>query len=351
MRWAAGTIVFALACGTAGTISNTSSDGGTGAIVPGDAGPADAGPVDAGPPPDCAGLIPSKIGAAYTFDVHDTSCAAATSDGTGMIVARGSKNTDGTFTWYVFSGSNGAAAGNFKAGDALYPQPTGYEGYSSSWDTYWDTYGNPRNSAIVEPGAIVDRAYGSGTIAVGASGSSTVIHKVDATGNESATRCTAAVAATPLDGAEDASGAVLAVVGVNGVARGIWCDMTHGTAGAPFDIGPATAASARALIGGGIAVSLDGHWSTLLNPGDATLHAAPAWLRDGADFAAVRGSKAYALIQSGHNAIDIVSPQGSACGPITFGGVNSVSIGADGTVIGASGSTGCTKVFWQGALK
>ena len=30
MRWAAGTVVFALACGTAGTISNTSSDGGTG---------------------------------------------------------------------------------------------------------------------------------------------------------------------------------------------------------------------------------------------------------------------------------------------------------------------------------
>src|SRR5438552_11532825 len=115
MRWAAGTVLFVLACGTAGTISTTSSgDGGTGVTVPPADGGSDAGPVDAGPPPDCVGLVPSKLGAAYTFDVPaptGTACSAATSDGTGMIVARGEKNPDGTHRWYVFLGSNGAAAG------------------------------------------------------------------------------------------------------------------------------------------------------------------------------------------------------------------------------------------------
>src|SRR5438132_2968626 len=134
MRWAAGTVLFVLACGTAGTISTTSSgDGGTGVTVPPADGGSDAGPVDAGPPPDCVGLVPSKLGAAYTFDVPAVSCPVATSDGTGMIVAKG-RASDGTVRWYVFSGSNGAAQGNFAAGEVLYPQPSGFEGYYSSWD-------------------------------------------------------------------------------------------------------------------------------------------------------------------------------------------------------------------------
>ena len=79
------------------------------------------------------------------------------------------------------------------------------------------------------------------------------------------------------------------------------------------------------------------------------MHPAPAWLKDGAEVAIVRGAKAYGLI--GKNVVDIASPAGSACGPVTFGGASSVSVGVDGTVIGSSGANGCTKIFWLGALK
>src|SRR5205807_6282286 len=123
--------------------------------------------------------------------------------------------------------------GNFKAGDALYPQPTGFEGYSSGWDTYWDTYGVQKNFAIVEPGALVQRAYGSGTIAIGTSSSGIVVHKVDATGTEIA-QASVSLSGVPLAGAEDASGAVLAIVTVRAAVdvRAVWFDLTHSTAGA-----------------------------------------------------------------------------------------------------------------------
>src|SRR5882762_7100512 len=97
MRWAAGTLLLALACGSASTVPNNGSgDAGSPSTLPpadggpADAGPGDAGPADAGPPPDCVGLVPSKLGAAYTFDVPyiaGQTCSAATSDGNGVIAA------------------------------------------------------------------------------------------------------------------------------------------------------------------------------------------------------------------------------------------------------------------------
>ena len=367
MRWSGWVVVGALwACGTSGTLATvTNPDGGSPAILPvSDAGTpadggaqADAGPADAGPPADCIGLIPTKTGAAYTFDVPGASgmtCTAATSDGSGRLIAEAhdagtSPAPDDQVTWNVF-GANGAWLGNFRGGYDIVPQPTGFEGYANGWDTFWNRDGVQGNFAIVESGAVIEKAFGAGNIAIGADPSGVVVHRIDANGNE-AERASAPVSGTPLSGADDASGAVLAVVGSGGVARGVWFDLTRATAGAAFDLGPATTAMARALIGGGVAVALDGHWSALLQPGDATLHPPPAWLEDGKDFAIVRGAKAYALIAPQSNAFDIVSAAGSTCGPATFPGVSSVAVGADGTVIGSSGAGGCTKVFWTGALK
>lgn len=366
MRWSGWVVWVALcACGTSGTLSTaTMPDGGSPAIVPpsdggapGDGGQADGGPADAGPPADCIGLVPAKPGAAYTFDVPGATgmtCTAATTDGNGRLVAEAHASSatpgpDDEVTWNVF-GATGSWVGNFKGSEAVVAQPSGFEGYASGWDTYWDKDGVQGNFAIVETGALIEKAYGSGSIAIGADSSGIVVHRIDASGNEVG-RANAAVSGKPLSGADDASGAVLAVVGSGGVARGVWFDLARMTAGAAFDIGPATTATARALIGGGIAVALDGHWSALLQPGDATVHAPPAWLTDGKDFAIVRGARAYALFAPQSNAFDIVSAAGSACGPATFPGVASVLVGADGTVIGSSGAGGCTKVFWSGALK
>ncbi|MCA1829302.1 MAG: hypothetical protein LC689_20450 [Myxococcales bacterium] len=327
----------------------TGADAGSSQTLPvADAGPQDAGPIDAGPPPDCVGLVPSKVGPAYTFDVPYTAgqtCTAATSDGNGVMAAE-AHDANGV-TWNLF-GTNGARQASFRAGPIVFGQPTGFEGYSAGVDQYWTEGGAPNYFAAVEKNALIQRAYGSGTIAIGATSSNVVVHKVDATGNE-ITQVPIALVGTPLAGAEDASGAVLAVVGVGGTAKGVWFDLTHGSAGTPFDLGAASSAAARGLIGGGVAVALDGHWKAVVNPNSATLVPAPAWLRDGAELVIVRGAKAYGLVEK--NGVDVVSPQGSACGPVTFGGVTSVSVGFDGTVIGSTGAGGCTKVFWLGALK
>ena len=48
---------------------------------------------------------------------------------------------------------------------------------------------------------------------------------------------------------------------------------------------------------------------------------------------------------------DLVSTEGNLCGSMTLAGVTSVAIGADNSVIGSSGTGGCTKVFWRQLLK
>lgn len=336
MRWAAALLL--VGCGGASTVP-TSPDGGSSQTLP----VADAGPQDAGPPADCAGLMPAKIGAAYTFDVPYTTgqtCTAATSDGTGFMAAE-AHDANGT-TWHIFA-TNGTQWGSFNLGPPiLFGQPSGFEGYLNSADQYWGQGADPGNFTPVDKGSVIASAYSSGTIAIG----TTAVHQVDATGNEVA-QVAIPIAGTPLAGAQDASGAVLAIVGVSGSAKGIWFDMAHRTAGAPFTIGTGSSATARSLAGGGIAVALDGKWTALVTP--AGTQAAPSWLKDGLAFTVIRGGKAYGIPEQ--NAVHVVSPQGSACGQVQFLGVTSVTVGVDGTVIGSSGTTGCTKVFWPGALK
>ena len=356
MRWAgwAAAAALTMACGTSGPMGgNAPPDGGGGAVLPpaggaSDGGP-DAGPVDAGPPPDCLGLVPADAGPAYTFDVPSSAgltCTAATSDGKGVIAAEA--HDAKTTTWNEF-GTNGAWNGNFGGGPEIFGQPDGFEGAFSGMVILWSESGAQQNFALVESGAVAAAAFGgAGTVAVGGSGGAIVAHRIDAAGNETG-RATASIAGTPVAAADDASGAVLGILTLNGVATGIWFDPTAGTAGAPFTIGAGTAATAKGLIGGGVAVALDGRWKATLQPNDATLHPAPAWLHDGDGFAIIRGAKAYGVPRGG--AVEVVSPKGSACGPLGFSGVGSVSIGADGTVIGSNAAASCTKVFWPGVLK
>jgi len=371
MRWAGWVAAIGLcACGGAthlpavGGPGDSGSGSTAGDAGPSDAGPADAGdagPADAGPSADCIGIVPSSTGTAFTFDVPYSSglvCSAATSDGQGILAAEahdaGTPPVASAFNWSVF-GTNGAFRGSFPNGSsALVPQPVGFEGYSAGDVYLWGEYGGGGPFTPVEQGAVVSPAFGSGSISIGAAASGVSVHRIDANANDTGSgSAQVTFPFTPWAGAEDQSGAILAVLQSGGSAKGIWFDLARGTSSAAFDLGAASrGALARSLAGGGIAVRLDGHWAATVNPFETTPAPAPAWLsRDGTDFTLARGGKAYAVVQSGSNAVELVAIAGSSCGQLAFTGMSSVAVGADGTVVGATGANGCTKIFWRGALK
>ena len=354
MRWAGWFLVLgAVACGggQAGAGNPDAGAGGTGGPPP----VVDGGVPDAGPSTDCEGVMPAPAGSAFTFDIATNSpsdvCDLATSDGRGIVAVRGS----GT-QWWEFS-EIGTRNGSFQAADPqVLPQASGFVGLSGSGTLAvagWDAFGNnwPVFAAGGAVGMVaVSPAQGDGAIVFSADSAGLRVRSLDATLTEIAS-LTIAGTFTPRGGAQDASGAVLALVGTGSSVSGIWVDLAKGTAGAPFSLGSATRVLARPLLGGGVAIRLDGRWSALLQPGDASLHAAPAWLRDGTDIRTVRAGKAYALVPQAGSSIDLVSPQGNLCGTMPFPGVTSVSVGADGSVVGSSGPSGCTKVFWRNALR
>ncbi|HET7785329.1 MAG TPA: hypothetical protein VFL36_05125 [Myxococcales bacterium] len=353
MRWAGWFLLGAMACGggRAGGGNADAGAGGTGGPPP----PVDAGVPDAGPSADCQGVMPAPPASAFTFDVATNSpgevCDLATTDGQGIVAAKG-----GATQWSEFS-DVGTRNGSFQSADPhLIPQTSGFVGLSGSGTLAvagWDAFGNnwPVFAAGGTAGMVaLSPAQGDGAIVYSADSAGLQIRRLDATLAEAAS-LTVAGTFTPRGGAQDAGGAVLALVGAGPAISGIWVDLAKGTAGAPFPVGSATGALARPLPGGGVAVRLDGHWSALLQPGDPALHAAPSWLRDGADFATVRAGKAYALLPAAGGLVDLVSPQGNLCGTVPFPGVTRVSVGADGSVVGSSGPSGCTKVFWRDALR
>lgn len=352
MRWAGWfLVVAALACGGghAGGVPDAGA-GGTG-VTP----PLDGGVPDAGPSADCEGVMPAQPGSAFTFDVptnapSDT-CDLATSDGQGIVAATG-----GSTLWREFSEIGTPNGGNFQTAEPqLLPQTSGFVGLSGSGTLLverWNGSGGNGGLAVGGPAGMVALApaQGDGAIVFSADSAGLKVRRLDPTLTETQS-VTVSGTFTPRGGAQDASGAVLALVGTGSAVSGLWVDLASGTAGAPFPVGTAARVLARPLFAGGVVVRLDGRWSALLQPGDATLHAPPAFLRDGTDIARVRAGKAYALVPATGASVDLVSPQGNLCGTMPFPGVSSVSVGADGSVVGSSGASGCTKVFWRNALR
>ena len=111
----------------------------------------------------------------------------------------------------------------------------------------------------------------------------------------------------------------------------------------------------RALVGGGVAVQIDGTWVATIASGANSVSAPPPWLSENAnhDFTVVRSRRAYAVLPRGSgdpNAITMYSARGNLCGTVTFP-VGGLTSGLDGSVIGASGKNGCTKTWWPGLLK
>jgi hypothetical protein len=350
MRWAALALLLC-ACGGSGS-------SGSGTVQP-DAGAPDAGLPDAGSADDCTGIVPAVPSSALAFDVAAASgdtCSLSLTDGAGVIAAEshsGTPTTQSQVTWHELD-TRGIAAGSFGGGFALAPQAAGFLGLQSSAGSVnvrlWSGSGEIKNFAPFSssnasvgvapgfPGGVVMVQNGSGGL---------LVTSFDALSNAVKTVSGSAPAgAAVLAAAQDQAGPVLAVLS-NG--QGIWTDLTAGTTGTPFSLGSGSTPVARALIGGGVAVRMDGHWTAIVNPSNTILLPPPAWMVDGSDLAIARAGKAYA-VTTGSNVISLAVGQ-TTCGSITLPGVTNAAVGIEGTVIGSSGPAGCSKVFWSKLLQ
>jgi len=344
MRWAGWLLAFWVACGGPG-----SGGGGGGSDVVTDGG---AG-TDGGVAAECVGLVPAPPGTAIAFDVPSNAndpitCGLSTVDGSGFIAAFAPSQTRPQ-QWMAF-GPNGMRWGTFDAPAELFAQPTGFMGLSGAIEfvTLWDSGGSGKQSSTAA--TAIGPAFGSGAIALSADSTSLTVTKVDDTASGIASTIVAG-SFMPRGAAEDSSGAVLALTGNGSAVSGIWVDMARQSAGQPFAIGTATTVKARPLLGGGLAIQLDGRWAGVVRPGESALRPAPVWLGESRDFIPARGGNAYAVMPNTGNSLGIVSAQGNSCGSATFPGVSSVSVGIDGTVVGSTGTAGCTKYVWRNVLR
>jgi hypothetical protein len=347
-----------VACGGAPSPGTGQNDAGTTT----DAGSSDAGASDAGLPTadDCTGIVPT-VPSALTFEIPaaagDT-CGAAVANDAGTIAAEshtGAVTNDATqLNWHEFD-ALGGPTGTFKAG-TLVPQASGFLALQGNTPASlnlesWDASGRVNNLAPIgdgSAGVAIAAGFPDGAVVLHNAGGTLVAQSFDTNGNP-VNVVPVTTSAAVLAAAQDQSGPVLAVLSGG---QGIWVDLVAGTSGAPFPLGNGSAAIARALNGGGVAVRLDGHWTAVVHPPSPTLAAPPPWLTVGSDFVVARGGKAYAVTTPASSSISLAVGQ-TTCGAITLQGVFSVSVGSEGTVIGSSNTSasGCSKIFWSKLLQ
>ena len=341
-------------CACGGTSTGSGPDSGLT-----DAGVTDGGLPDGGTADDCTGIVPAIPASASAFDVGAAAgqtCAVSLTDGTGVIAAESHSGTAADastqVSWHQFD-ARGISAGFFTGGFALAPQAAGFLGIQVSTGSVnvalWDGSGSTKNLVPYSASnATVAVAAGSpsGIVVLQNSGSGIVVKSFDAGGNAlSSVTVAAAANETVLAAAQDQTGPVLAVLSSG---QGVWIDLAAGTSGARFPLGSASGAVARALIRGGVAVRLDAHWTAIVNPSNSILLPPAPWMTDGSDFVIARGN-AYA-VTSGTNVITLAVGQ-TTCGSLSMPGVTTAFVGRDGTVIGSSGTGGCSKVFWSKLLQ
>ena len=322
------------------------SDAGTGAVTVPDAG-TDGGTV-AG---DCTGLVPAPPGSAITFDIaalaNDQVCAISRVDGDGVIAASARSATNPQ--WVQFD-RNGIRLGTFDGPADVFAQQQGFIGLFGQTRqdvTRWKAGGD---WTPLMPADAIGPAASGGVIALSAGTGGLTVTKIDGELNEIGS-ATFPGTFTARGAAQDVGGAILALTGGGTDLSGIWVDLAKPSATEAFALGSATSVAARPLLGGGIALQLDGRWASVVQPGARAAQAAPAWLADAAEFAPVRAGKGYAVVPKSGNVLGIVAPEGNSCGSLTFPGVSSLSVGSEGTVVGSTGTRGCTKFVWRNALR
>jgi hypothetical protein len=362
-----------------------SLDGGSGG------GSADAGSADAGSgggggvAAGCEGVIPDRLGSSFTFEVPspfsgaDFQCDSDTSDESGNIASHLVYGHTYTSQRWHFFDSNGAHRADFYALD-LMPQGEGFEGIFEVstgevplfkvglWAPDGQRTDGPTVGGEIVPNGV--RAWPNGILTLntrcGASGRQTItLRRFDPALKESAgvsltSNCVGVAAVV-----EDANGNRLILV--HGAAEdgfgnddllGSWFDFGGNTLTGWFRIASGTAAGrvdlAHALIGGGAVLRIDGAWTHFIPSGKAEVQPAPAFLLENplTDFTLVRGAKAYAVLpRSGDTSqMKLYSTSGNLCGTVSFPN-GSLTTGADGSVIAASGDRGCTKTVWPGLLR
>jgi len=133
-----------------------------------------------------------------------------------------------------------------------------------------------------------------------------------------------------------------------------WLDRAGNNLTDWFDTGaPETAFPvARPLIGGGALIGAVGfQWlASVPKSGQTTTAGAPSWATDGDEVRIVRGGKAYALVPESSDTLGVDAPSGKSCGSVPFPGAKRLQIGLDGTVVGMSGSDGCSLLWWSAFL-
>jgi hypothetical protein len=361
MRWGL-LLATVCACGGSGGSASIATDAGSGT------GLTDAGTLDAGAADDCTGVVPAVPASASAFDVGAApgqSCSFAFTDSSGVIAAEshsGMLSGDAAqVDWHEFD-ARGITAGSFTGGASLSPQASGFLGLQGALSSlnvdWWSGTGSLQNLMPIgdgTAGVAIATGFPTGAIVARNTGTNIVVQSFDANANlvnSVPIATSASVLAVAQDRGTIAAGAAdqEAVLVVLSNGQGVWVDLAAGTSGTPFSIGTGTAAIARALIGGGVAVRFDGHWTAVVNSANTVLTLPPAWMTDGSDFTIARGGKAYAVTTPGSNVIPLAVGR-TTCGAITLPSASSVSVGLEGTVIGSSGPAGCSKIFWSRLLQ
>jgi len=325
------------------------------------------------PPPtaDCDGIVPATLGTSATATLAGAFCENATSDGSGNVAA------DSSGHWFVFSPA-GAARSDYVAESAI-PQDAGFQGIETRG------MGAPPAMALVmrrPDGTVVAetsvgagnapsafRASGGGSVVIGKTCNvlppgAISIDRFDGNGVRKSRGsipggCNSGLVAA----VGDASGSTFVMlaggknVGLSADVVGRWIDAAGNAQTDFFALagGSPKQGIVRALIGGGVAIQLDGVWIGTVGSGATTVQEPPSWLADNGnhDFTIIRNRRGYAVLSRGAgdpNTITLYSTQGNRCGTVTFP-VGGLTTGADGTAIGASNAGGCTKTWWSGLLR
>jgi len=340
---------------------------------------------------DCAGVLPTAIPASHGLIVpHQIGelCVDATTDQQGNIAASHAPadNPFGRSTWEAFSsaGDHSGAFATFRR--PVFPQDSGFQGVVMDGNTpamrqdlvQWDAVGRELRRTEVGGGdgfaGIPHQSSVGGTLVVNQSTNAILVRmtRFDSVGNVLWART--AFAAQHYDGRTllaqaivDVRGFTLALfepgdlVGQSTPQAARWYDALGDPAtvffalpGVPSST-PSSQVSLRPTIDGGVAIAFGEKWIAAIKSGETKLDEAPAWLatNPGSDFEIIRQRNAYAVMLSDsapRNMLKLYSPSGRLCGRVSFD-TGSVSMGSDGTVIGADGEGGCIRPFWPALLR
>jgi hypothetical protein len=328
---------------------------------------------------DCSGVVPAALGASFSFVASDpntsAACTRAVGDESGNVAVAFGDSTNGTRFWHVY-GRGGADRGRLTAYD-LYPEGCGFEGDFNVAEMS-DAVGSWSPDVALKRGPpaggdIIARTYRAspqGMLTVlqscsplGTGASSIDIQRVgpvaDLIGRiHIDSTCAASMVAAGTDAVGNILLLAVGDVEAAGFARNAltarWYDFDGNPLTNWFLAATGAAASSRyavaPLVTGGIAIQVDGAWKLSVASGQPVADPAPAFLaaNTGAGIALVRGARAYAVLPGG-GTLKLYSAAGQFCGSLSFPGT-SLAVGADGSVIAASGANQCTKTVWPALL-